>query len=218
MAVFVSASDESSGSNQLDDFQCTGWLAPEPDWSKLFAPPWQQLVLDGPPKIPYLHVTDMRSRKWRETNGITRIDAENRMDEAGKIIATTPSLYPLKIKVAGPIFKKLFEPHQLLAVSGGRKRYEPDYYAFVIYAYAVLCRVKIKFPEAEKVDFIVERKSSLTTHIQDFYESLPDALRHINREDLLPLLGSLSRPLRIAFPFRLPTICAGTASAQMPEC
>ena len=81
------------------------------------------------------------------------------------------------------------QAHQLLAGSGGRKRYEPDYYAFVIYAFVVLNRVKIRFPNAEKVDFIVERKSSLTTHIQEFYESLPTALKHVNREDLLPLMG-----------------------------
>jgi len=189
MAVFISASDESSGATQVDDYQCTGWIAPEPDWSQFFAPAWQKRVLDGPPKIEYLHVTEMRSRTWREKNGLTRLDADNRMDEAGKIIAEMKSLYPVKIKVSGVRFQQLFNPHQLLAGSGGRKRYEPDYYPFVIYAFVVLNRVKIRFPNAEKVDFIVERKSSLTTHIQEFYESLPTALKHVNREDLLPLMG-----------------------------
>lgn len=190
MAVFVSVSDESSGANHLSDFQCTGWLAPEHDWSQFFAPAWQERVLDGPPKIQYLHVTEMRSRAWREKNGITRLDAENRLDQAAHIIATMGSLYPVKIKVAGPLFRKLFEPHQLKAASGGRKRYEPDYYAFVTYVYAVLCRVKIKFPEAEKVDFIVERKSTITRHIQEFYDSLPEALKRLGREDLVPLFGN----------------------------
>jgi hypothetical protein len=83
----------------------------------------------------------------------------------------------------------LFDEHELLASTGARKSYEPDYHAFVIYAYAVLCRVKVTYPEAERVDFIVENKSNITKYIHDFYKTLPQSLRHIKREDLIPLLG-----------------------------
>ena len=104
MAVFVAASDESGGSTHLSDFQCTGWLAPENDWLRFFGPAWQEHVLDGPPKIPYLHVTEMRSRAWREKHGLTRRDAENRLDEAAGVIASTGSLYPLTVKISGHYF------------------------------------------------------------------------------------------------------------------
>jgi hypothetical protein len=186
MAVFVSASDESSGANHLSDFQCSGFFAPETDWSRFFVPAWQERVLDGPPKIVYLHVTEMRSRSWREKNRLTERDAENRLDEASSVIATMGSLYPVKINIAGALFRKLYAPHDFLAASGGRKRFEPDYLAFVAYAYAVLKRISIKHPDAKKVDFIVEVKSLVTKHIGELYESLPDALQHIGHPELIP--------------------------------
>lgn len=189
MSVFVSASDESSGADHLCDFQCSGFVAPEADWSQFFAPAWQERVLNGPPKIEYLHVTEMRSRSWREKNGVTEIDAEKRLDEAASIIDTMGSLYPVKIRVNGPVFRRLYAPHQIVVASGAHKRYEPDYYAFIYYVYVVLARITIRHPDAEKVNFVVEQKSTITTHIRELYESMPDALRHIDRSDLIPLLG-----------------------------
>jgi hypothetical protein len=189
VAVFISASDETAGECSDSDFQIMGWIAPELDWSQFFAPAWQERVLDGPPKIPYLHVTDMRSRAWREKHGITRLDAESRLDEAASVIDTMGSLYPLKIKVDGRIFANNLKKRKFFASSGARIEYEPDYYAFLIYAFAVLCRVKVKYPEADKVDFVVEQRSKITKYVQDFYETLPKSLRHIGREDLIPLVG-----------------------------
>lgn len=188
-AVYLAASDESSGANSFSDFQITGWLAPEHDWRRFFAPAWRERVLDRSPEIPYLHITEMRSREWRDSQGITELQASDRLDEASNIINTLGSLYPVQIKVPGQDFRRLFQRIEFQGSSGGRKRYEPDYYAFVPYAYAVLCRVKIKFPDAERVDFMVEQKSGITRQIQDFHESLPNALHHIDRADLIPLVG-----------------------------
>ena len=187
--VYLAASDESSGANFFSDFLVTGWLAPEEDWFRFFNPAWQQRVLDREPKIPYLHVTEMRSRAWRETHGITQLQANDRLDEASNIIDTLGSLYPMQVKVLGQDFRTLFQGVEFQGSSGGRKRYEPDFYAFVTYIYAVLCRVKVKFPEAERVDFLVEQKSDFTRLMQDFHESMPNALRHIDRADLIPLVG-----------------------------
>ena len=187
--VYLAASDESSGANSLSDFQITGWLAPEQDWQRFFAPAWQERVLDRSPKIPFLHVTDMRSRTWREEHSITQLQANDRLDEASDIINTMGSLYPVQIKVVGRDFRKLFHQTEFQTSSGARKRYEPDYYAYLPYAYALLCGVKIMFSEAERIDFMVEQKSGITPQMQGFHESLPEALRHIDRSDLLPLLG-----------------------------
>jgi hypothetical protein len=189
MAVFVSASDEGSGANHLCPFEVTGWIAPEEDWSRFFAPAWQSRVLDGPPVIPYLHVTEIRSKAWRLKYGLTKLQADYRLDEAASVIGALGSLYPVRIVLDGSLFRRAFATHKLLAMSGGVKRYEPDYYAFMTYAYAVLCRVKINHPEAEKVDFVVEYKAGITEHLRGFHESLPNALKHIEREDLIPLVG-----------------------------
>ena len=82
MAVFVSASDEHSGSNGRGPFLFAGYVGPERDWSKFLVPAWQERVLDGPPRIPYLHMTEIRSNEFRNTVGITRPAANARVDEA----------------------------------------------------------------------------------------------------------------------------------------
>jgi hypothetical protein len=71
MAVFTAASDETSGGNPLSVYHYSGWVMPEPDWSHFFTPAWQERVLDGPPNIPYLHMTEICSKAWREQNGIS---------------------------------------------------------------------------------------------------------------------------------------------------
>jgi hypothetical protein len=35
----------------------------------VFAPAWQERVLDGRPQIPYLHVTEIRRREWHFRRG-----------------------------------------------------------------------------------------------------------------------------------------------------
>jgi hypothetical protein len=56
----------------------------------------------------------------------------------------------------------------------------------------VLSKIKLEYPDAEKVDFVVEDNSLITKHIHEFYKVMPDALRHIGRTDLSPLLGGFS--------------------------
>jgi TRAP-type mannitol/chloroaromatic compound transport system substrate-binding protein len=46
---------------------------------------------------------------------------------------------------------------QFIAKTGGIKKYHPDYLSLSAYAYAVLLYLEAWHPEAEKVDFIVER-------------------------------------------------------------
>lgn len=99
MAVFVSASDETSGKNQRDTFFFGGWIAPQEDWSRFFELAWQERVLDGPPSIPHLHMTDMRSRRWREKHGLTRLVADDRIDEAIQLLDTMATLFPICVSV-----------------------------------------------------------------------------------------------------------------------
>ena len=60
MAIFLAASDETKGANAFASYHYAGWIATEPDWSQFFTTAWQERVLDGPPKIPYMHMTEMR--------------------------------------------------------------------------------------------------------------------------------------------------------------
>jgi hypothetical protein len=38
VAVFVAASDETTGGNAFSTFYYSGWIAPEPDWTLYFTP------------------------------------------------------------------------------------------------------------------------------------------------------------------------------------
>lgn len=191
MAVFIAASDETSGGNHLSGFHYSGWVMPESDWSNFFVPAWQERILDGPPKIPYLHMTDMRSKAWREKWNLSQSDADMRLDEAAILIKQMGSMYPLNVSLNGAIFQDVLKAHKWTSESGAAKKYQPDSLAFNVYAFAVLCKVKAKNPEAEKVDFMVENNSEVTKHIYEFHKVMPNGLRHIGREDLIPLLGEL---------------------------
>lgn len=187
MAVFVAASDETNSTNGL--YHYAGWLMPEPDWSLYFTPAWQERVLDGPPTIPYVHMTEMRSRAWREKWHITPADADERLDEAARVIDQMGSLYPFKITIDTNIFRPLYKPHKMLLASGAATDYKPDFLGFVSYAFGVLAQVHFKYPEAEKVDFVVENNSEITKHIHHLYKSLPASLAQIGRPELVPLVG-----------------------------
>lgn len=189
MAVFLAASDETSGGNAFSMYHYAGWIAPEPDWSFYFRPAWQERVLDGPPNIPYLHMTEMRSQLWREKWRITETEVDERLDEAARVIDTMGSLYPLMITIDGSVFTPLYKEHKMIGVSGRQKDFQPDFLAFVAYVYAVLGYVHAKHPNAEKVDFLVENNSEITKEIHQLYKNMPIALNHVRAPELIPLLG-----------------------------
>ena len=108
MAVFVSASDEYSGSDGRGLFLWAGYVGPQEDWWRFFVPAWQQRVLDGPPKIPYLHMTEIRSKAFRDQWGLSRLAADERVDEAVAVIEAMGSFYPIAIEVDGGHIKNAF--------------------------------------------------------------------------------------------------------------
>jgi hypothetical protein len=59
MAVYVAYSDESDVGDTNGSFIMGGFLASEQDWIEL-SELWQNRVLNGPPKIPYLHMKEIR--------------------------------------------------------------------------------------------------------------------------------------------------------------
>jgi hypothetical protein len=141
MAVFVSFSDESTGKNQRDTFVWAGWLGPEEDWSRFFTPAWNERVLAGPPRIPYLHMTDIRNQKWRDSHGIASIDAENRIDHGCVVLDQLANLHPLRVVIDTDYFRDEFR--EIRVTPDRRKQfastmYGPDYLAFLAYAWTTL--------------------------------------------------------------------------------
>src|ERR1700687_3364947 len=108
MAVFVSFSDESSGKTERDTFLFGGWMGPEEDWSRFFTPIWDERVLAGPPRIPYLHMTEIRRPEWRKAQGLTEIDAENRIDQGCVILDQLANLHPIRLVMNAGYFRDKF--------------------------------------------------------------------------------------------------------------
>jgi hypothetical protein len=195
MAVFVYGSDEYSGGDARGSFLFAGYIGPEEDWSRFFTPAWKQRVLDGPPEIPYLHMTDIRSKKWRERWGISKLAAEDRVDEAASVINNMGSFYPVAVEVGHSHVKDVFAEAKVRREEAKQfeaKPFVPDYLCFVTYAHTVLDYVRKKHPHVEKVDFIVEKKGYITRYINEFHSGLARALTAIGRTDLSPLVGALS--------------------------
>jgi hypothetical protein len=220
MAVFVSGSDETAGKHQRDTFLYAGFLAPEEDWSRFFAPAWEERVLDGPPLIPYLHMTEIRSPQWRAEHGLSRLDAEDRIDEAFNLIDTMATLHPVGVSLdAGHLHDRFAGAGvKVVARTGGAKPFDPDYLCFLAYAYMALLHVETDHPEAERVDFIVERKGHVTKYIQEFHSNLPMALEALGKPELSKLVGELIPGEKERIPLQAADVlCWHTARHQRPN-
>lgn len=196
VAVFVAASDERySGGNCREKYFYGGFVAPYAEWAGPFAEQWDKNVLEGPPRIPYLHMTDIRSQEWRDTegNGISRAQGERRVRAAFELISDMPSLTPIGTEFNAGYMLDIFTKRVQVQSPGGqaKKNFRPDYLAFTAYAYLVLEFCGRSRPEAEKVDFVVERNGEITNHIQEFYKTMPAGLESIGRGRLIPLLGDV---------------------------
>jgi hypothetical protein len=195
MALFIAATDETSGGHHLSQFYRTGFLAPEEDWSRWFAPAWQERVLDGPPAIPYLHMTEMRSRKFRDGYGLSGCDAERRIDAAFQVIQSMGSLFPIGHAVTPKHINDAFNGFLITGrTASGQERFykmDADYAAFIAFVTTVLAVVTVRFPECEKVDIVIERNGPITDRIRDFHDSMPAAMEDHGMGSLVPILGDL---------------------------
>lgn len=195
MAVFVSASDESDSGHHRSRFWHCGWVAPLTEWTDYFVPAWQERVLDAKPRIPFLHMTDIRDPGWRNEHGITWQEAQDKMDEAAIVIDQMGSLYPLAVHTDAGVFldahgkKKVME-----GLTGSKKpmRFLVDHYSFHAYVYLVLHYIRAAHPDAEKVDFIVERKDGVFEKLKQFHEEFGNSLRQLGHPELAQYLGELS--------------------------
>lgn len=194
MAVFVSFSDESSGKNERDTFVFGGWIGPEEDWSRFFVPAWDERVLAGPPRIPYFHMTEMRSKEWREMQGLSLVDAENRIDQACIVVDQLANLHPIRLIVEAGKFRDEFGDTRVVQTSAKQfasSTFEPDYICFLGYAWSALRYLAEYHPEAEKLDFVIEHKNKVVKYVHDFHSQLPSTLSAMGSPELARLVGEL---------------------------
>jgi hypothetical protein len=195
MAVFLAAGDESDGPQQRGPFIYGGFISPVRDWIDTFTPTWERLVLNAYPPIPYLHMVDIRSPKWRQRYGLNKTEADLRVDAAATIIGSRSKerFCPLKTEFDGGHFRDVFGETKLIRFGRQTSTYrmEPDYVGFLGFAYGALEYVWSQHPTAEKVDFVIERKTTITQHIEEFSDTLANAFRAKGRPELIRLIGDL---------------------------
>lgn len=162
LALYVAFSDEAAAAGSSGEFLVAGYVAREDEWP-WFARAWQERVLDGPPKIPYLHLTEIRSRQWRKEHSISFNEAEKRVEEALRVLESSGSL-----KAFGSVIKRSDLRETIHAKHKNRKRIprgfdEPDYACFMGFVGLVLDWVHESCPDVKRVNFIVSRKSPTVT-------------------------------------------------------
>jgi hypothetical protein len=189
MAVFIAAADESADQNPRRNFLYGGFAAPVCDWEGCFAEAWNERVLCGPPALNYLHMTEMMSPAWRKEQGITEWQVDQRLDEAANVIASSGSLVAIIWSAGEEDFNRTVRPFAPRKVHTGLE--QPDYLAFLAFAFSTLQYLSAWEPSVERVDFWLERNDRVTTRIERFHSLLAPDLSTLGRSDLADLVGEL---------------------------
>lgn len=195
MAVFVAARDESERGDQTGPFVFGGWVAPALHWLNVFTPAWERRVLNPRPALDFFHMTSLASPDWREANGWEDQQAEARIDESLQVIKNAKGLNPVVSMFDGEHFRDVFGKTRVLqsGKQAGIYDLEPDYVGFLGFVLSSLHYVATKYPDAERVEFVVEKKTTITHHIEkDFHPNLEQVLRHEGLEYLIPLIGDFT--------------------------
>ncbi|MGB6677550.1 MAG: hypothetical protein WBE44_12720 [Terriglobales bacterium] len=189
--VFLSASDESDGGHHRSRFWHGGWVGPETDWYNYYAPCWQERVLDAKPTIPYLHMTEIRNPEWCIEHGLSWVEAQDKMDEAAILLDQMGSLYPITMDVNAGAFLDAHGKKKVIQNEGDKKpsRFLVDHFSFNAYIFAVLSYISLRHPEAEKVDFMVEKKDGVWEKLKQFHEGFGEGLDQIGMPELKKYIG-----------------------------
>lgn len=196
MAVFTSFSDESQTDNENKDFIYAGYVGCEKDWPG-FAQAWQERVLDSHPKIPYFHMTDLRSPRWRRDHGLTRLQADAKIGEAIAVVASTGGLTSVTAVIPRKELEIVLKECKRKGLEVGKGVDQPDYLGFITFSWGVLGHLHQNHPDVEKVDFVVARKKTVSHYIEQYhksvkqhigsFESLVGELLIVSSEDRNPL-------------------------------
>jgi hypothetical protein len=199
MTIFVAVGDETEDLNQSGPFFFGGFVAPLTDWMDWFAPAWRESVLNGQrgePTIPFLHMTDIRSRRWRAKYGLSIEEAERRVDEACRVIRCSGSLTFCYSSVDGRHFRGTLGQMKVIrqkTKQPGTFRLEPDHMGFMGFAYAAIDYVYKHHPDAKRVNFVIENKQGVTEHtVREFGpEVVARAFRRKGEGYLVRLIGDV---------------------------
>jgi hypothetical protein len=194
MAVFTAFSDECGagappGEIPQGAYIIGGFVAAKSVWGN-FAQSWHDRVLAASPRIPYLHMNEIRGSAFREKYKLTADDADAKVETATTLLSQFGGLdpgRPLLHAVMSLINRKDLHDMVALVQAQGHKIQRgtldlPDYLCFLGYIQTVLNFTPQLFPDTERIDFVVARNGKVTKH----FESYTNALRFkFNRPELV---------------------------------
>ncbi|HEX4133330.1 MAG TPA: hypothetical protein VHY84_01815 [Bryobacteraceae bacterium] len=194
VSVFVAYSDEASaGGNATDEFLVAGYVAREDEWP-CFAKAWQERALDESsdgPKIQCFHMTQMRSRAWRELHGLSDTSARRRTEEALRTIHGSGFVLPVASAINQTELREIIQDKFKNAgkkVPAGLD--EPDYFCHLAFCYIALQDIAERFPDAEKVNFyFAKKRNKISANLITIAEHTRKWLER-ERPSLAPLMGS----------------------------
>lgn len=198
MAIFVSFSDETGVGNPRGKFLVSGYIAREDDWPDI-ANSWQRMVLDGPPRIPYLHMREIRNESWRKEHGISFEDSQERVSRAVKLLGSL-HLDSVASTVARSHLEGIYS-HFKNKKSTPVGLDEPDYACFLAYVKFAVEHVRLKYQDVDYIDFVVSVNGKITERIKDFHKQI----KLLIDPTLRPFVGDL---IPATMETRLPLQCA----------
>lgn len=188
---YLAAMDESASDGR---FSSGGFVAPQSIWDEYLRPAWTERVLAGRPELPYLHMVDARDHEWRNTHGISRFEMGRRLDEAARVIQSTGPLALIGATLSEAQLEAEMGDAKLVMPTKqpGVYQMEADYLGFLNFVYVTLIWIDKFAPEAECVDFVVERKQDVSRCFHDFFKDIGPNLEAIGLAGGAKLVGHLT--------------------------
>jgi hypothetical protein len=189
LAVYWAYSDEAGVGDPRGEFLVAGYIAEESEWPHIINA-WRGRVLDGPPVIPYLHVTEIRSTAWREKQSVSWLDAERRIDEAMRVLYSSGALFAVTSVMRRADLQELFHKRYAKRKHIPTHVAEPDYLCYLSYVAVVLNRAYNFYPDAEIVNFVVSEKQDVTQGLRQVFDATRLYLNEFEPA-IAPLLGQM---------------------------
>jgi hypothetical protein len=189
VAVYVAYSDETGTPNPDGAFVVGGYVEPENEWPH-FSKNWADNVLSSPPAIPYLHMVEIRSKKFRADHGLTDADGLAKVTAAVNTIRSDNHIR----RYFGTVHRGGLKTVQERIEQSGFKYppylKDPDYMCFLAFARALVTDIATERSDVTQVNFMVAKKSPVTHHYQGFRDELKSWFQEFN-PSLAPLIGDL---------------------------
>jgi hypothetical protein len=171
MAVYSAYSDEAGIGDPRGSYLFAGFVASEETWSWVRRA-WHDRVLNGPRKLPYLHMIDIRREAWREQHHISFNDGDERVAQAARILYSTGSMSGVgSVVERGDIhdhFHTLFKRKKNVPVGLD----QPDYLCFLAYSTFTLAEVWKTYPDVTQVNFVVAQNGKITQRLAAFFQEI----------------------------------------------